>query len=110
MFFEGYISQNLDSAEVSHGIGIFCRFFALKDFLSYRPLKKVWADPPTAVRFRVNGGGNETDVLDMGGFCGTGGGMYMMYWRWDSHDVLEMGCAVYGVYWRWDANDVLEGV
>jgi hypothetical protein len=28
-------------------------FFALKDFLSNRPLKSVWADPPTAVRFRV---------------------------------------------------------
>jgi hypothetical protein len=31
----------------------FCRFFALKDFLKYRPLKIVWADPPTAVRVRV---------------------------------------------------------
>ncbi len=24
--------------------------------MSYRPLKKVWADPPTAVRFRVKKG------------------------------------------------------
>jgi hypothetical protein len=53
MFFEGYISHDLDSAEVFRGIGIFCRFFALKVFLSYRHLKKVWADTPTAVRFRV---------------------------------------------------------
>jgi hypothetical protein len=53
-FFEGYITQDIDSAEVFRGIGNFCRFFALKDFLSYRPLKIVWADPPTAVRFRVN--------------------------------------------------------
>ncbi len=52
-FFEGYITQDLDSAEVFCGIGICCQFFALKDFLSYRPLKKMWADPPTAVRFRV---------------------------------------------------------
>jgi hypothetical protein len=29
--------------------------FCTKDFLSYRPLKRVWADPPTAVRFRVKG-------------------------------------------------------
>ncbi len=53
-FFEGYITLDLDSADIFHGIGIFCRIFALKDFLSYRPLKKVWADWPTAVRFRVN--------------------------------------------------------
>jgi hypothetical protein len=52
-FFEGYITQDLDAAEVIRGIGTFCRFFALKDFLSYRPLKQVWADLPTAVRFRV---------------------------------------------------------
>jgi hypothetical protein len=52
-FVEGYISQDLDSENVFRGIGIFCQFFALKDFLSYRPLKTVWADPPTAVRFRV---------------------------------------------------------
>jgi hypothetical protein len=52
-FFEGYITQEKDSAEVFRGIGIFCRFFALQDFLSYRSLKKVWADPPTAVRVRV---------------------------------------------------------
>jgi hypothetical protein len=53
-FFEGYITLDLDSAEVFRGIDIFCRFFAFKDFLSYRPLKIVWADRPTAVRFRVN--------------------------------------------------------
>ncbi len=52
-FFEGYLTLDLDSADVFRGIGIFCRFFALKDFLSNRPLKKVWADRPTAVRFRV---------------------------------------------------------
>jgi hypothetical protein len=45
MFFEGYITLDFDSAEDFRGIGIFCRFFALKDFLSYRPLKRVWADP-----------------------------------------------------------------
>jgi hypothetical protein len=28
-FFEGYITQDKDSEEVFHGIGIFCRFFAL---------------------------------------------------------------------------------
>jgi hypothetical protein len=53
MFFEGYITLDLESADVFRGIGIFCRFFALKDFLSYRPLKKVWADLHTAVRCRV---------------------------------------------------------
>jgi hypothetical protein len=53
MFFEGYITLDLDSAEVFCGIGIFCRFFALQDFSSNRRLKKVWADPPTAMRFRV---------------------------------------------------------
>jgi hypothetical protein len=52
-FFEGYITQDLDSGDVFRGIDIFCRFFVLKDFLSYRPLKQVWADLPTAVRFRV---------------------------------------------------------
>ncbi len=51
-FLEGYITQDLDSA-VFRGLGIFFRFFALKDFLSYRSLKIVWADQPTAVRFRV---------------------------------------------------------
>jgi hypothetical protein len=53
-FFEGYLTLDLDSADVFRGIHIFSGFFALKDFLSYRPLKKVWADQPTAVRFRVN--------------------------------------------------------
>jgi hypothetical protein len=53
MFSKGYITPDFDSAEVFRGIGVFCQFFALKDFLSYRLLKKVWADPPTAVRFRV---------------------------------------------------------
>ncbi len=53
-FFEGNITLDLDSADIFHGIGIFCRFLALKDFLNNRPLKKVWADWPTAVRFRVN--------------------------------------------------------
>jgi hypothetical protein len=53
MFFEGYLTLDLDSAGIFRGIGIFCRFFALKDFLRNRPLKKVWADRPTAVRFRV---------------------------------------------------------
>ncbi len=38
-FFEGYITQDIDSAEVFHGIDNFCRFFALKDFLSYGPWK-----------------------------------------------------------------------
>ncbi len=52
-FFEGYITLDLDSTGGFRGIGIFCRFFALKDFLSYRPLKKVWADRLTAMRFRV---------------------------------------------------------
>jgi hypothetical protein len=53
MFFEGDLTLEKYSTEVFRGIGIFCRFFALKDFLSYRPLKIVWADPPTAVWFRV---------------------------------------------------------
>ncbi len=53
-FLEGYLTLDLDSAGIFRGIGIFCRFFALKDFLRNRPLKKMWADPPTAVRFRVN--------------------------------------------------------
>jgi hypothetical protein len=52
-FFEGYITQDNDSAEVFRGIDPFCQFFALKDFLSYRPLKIVWTDQPTAVRIRV---------------------------------------------------------
>ncbi len=52
--FWGYITQDIDSAEVFYGIDHFCRFFALKDFLSYRPLKLVWTDPPTTVRVRVN--------------------------------------------------------
>jgi hypothetical protein len=52
--FEGYITQDSDSAEVFCGIDNFCQFFALKDILSYRPLKIVWADRPTAMRFRVN--------------------------------------------------------
>jgi hypothetical protein len=51
--FEGYLTLDLDSAEVFRGIRIFCRFFALKDFLRNKPLKNVWADSPTAVRFRV---------------------------------------------------------
>ncbi len=54
-FLEGYLTLDLDSPGNLRGIGIFCRFFALKDFLRNRPLKKVWADRPTAVRFRVNG-------------------------------------------------------
>jgi hypothetical protein len=58
-FFEGDITLDFDSGEDFHGIGIFCRFFALKDFMRYRPLKRVWADPPTAVRFRVKGGPTE---------------------------------------------------
>jgi hypothetical protein len=52
-FLEGYLTLDLDLAGIFRGIGICCRFFALKDFLRNRPLKKVWADPPTAVRFRV---------------------------------------------------------
>ncbi len=52
-FLEGYLTLDLYSEGIFHGIGIFCRFFALKDFLRNRPLKKVWADRPTAVRFRV---------------------------------------------------------
>ncbi len=53
VFFEGYITHDINSAEVSHGIDISCRYFALKDFLSYRPLKIVGADLPTAMRVRV---------------------------------------------------------
>jgi hypothetical protein len=52
-FFEGCITQDIYSAEVFHGIDHFCRFFALNDFLSYNPLKKVWEDLSTAVRVRV---------------------------------------------------------
>jgi hypothetical protein len=54
MFFEGYITQDIYSAEGFRGIDYFCRSFALKDFLSYNSLKIVWADLPTAVRVRVN--------------------------------------------------------
>ncbi len=54
-FFEGYLTLDLDSADIFRGIGIFLLIFALKDFFSNRPLKKVWADRPTAVRFRVKG-------------------------------------------------------
>ncbi len=50
MFFEGYLTLDLDSAEDFHGKGIFFRFSALKDFLRYEPLKNLWADPPTAVK------------------------------------------------------------
>ncbi len=42
-----------DSEENIRGIDNFCRFFALTDFLSYRPLKIVWADLPMTVRVRV---------------------------------------------------------
>jgi hypothetical protein len=62
-FSEGYITQELDSAEVFRGLGIFCRFFALEDFLSNRPLKIVWADRPTAVRFRVKGDTKDFTVI-----------------------------------------------
>jgi hypothetical protein len=55
VFFEGYTIQYNDSAEVFHGIERFCHFFLLKDILSYRPLKIVWTDPPTALRVRVKG-------------------------------------------------------
>jgi hypothetical protein len=55
-FYECSITLDFDSGEDFRGIGIFCQFFALKDFMSYRPLKKVWADRPTAVRFRVKKG------------------------------------------------------
>ncbi len=44
----------MDSADVFHKIAYFCRLFALQTFLSYRPLKRVWADPPSAVRISVN--------------------------------------------------------
>jgi hypothetical protein len=54
MFFEGYITHDIDSAEVFHGIDNFCQFFALKDFLSFRSKKMVWADLPTAMRVRVD--------------------------------------------------------
>jgi hypothetical protein len=67
-FIEGYITQDLDPAEVVFGIGIFCRFFALKDFLSYGPLKQVWADPPTAVRFRDNGEEADEPIRGLG-YC-----------------------------------------
>jgi hypothetical protein len=46
-----YITQDNDSADVFLGIDNFCQFFAFKDFLSYRPLKIVWADLPTAKDF-----------------------------------------------------------
>ncbi len=59
-FFDGYLTLDLDLAEVFRGIRICWRFFALKDFLRYKPLKNVWADSPTAVRFRVKGNGGNS--------------------------------------------------
>jgi hypothetical protein len=41
----------MESADVFHKIAYFCR---LLQFLSYRPLKRVWADPPSAVGVSVN--------------------------------------------------------
>ncbi len=54
MFLEGYIAPDMDSAEFLHGMADICQFFAFKNFLTYRPKKKVWADWPTIERVRVN--------------------------------------------------------
>jgi hypothetical protein len=35
MFVERYITQNIDSAEVLHGIDNFCQFFALFKFKAF---------------------------------------------------------------------------
>ncbi len=79
-FYECSITLDFDSGEDFCGIGIFCRFFALKDFLSYKPLKKVWADRPTAVRFRVK----QEKLLGGGkGNGGVGGGGVSIQPTWD---------------------------
>jgi hypothetical protein len=49
---EGYTTEEIDSAEVFRGI-IFADFFLLQDIFGYRPLEKVWANPPAALRVRV---------------------------------------------------------
>ncbi len=54
MFLERYIAQDIDSAEVFHGIADFFHFFALKGPLRYRLLKIVWADSPNGMRVKVN--------------------------------------------------------
>jgi hypothetical protein len=44
--------------------------FLLKTFLTYMPLKKVWADRPTAVRFRVKGAlSGDLDWLQVAWMC-----------------------------------------
>jgi hypothetical protein len=50
---EWFITQDIESTEVFCGICIFCGFFTVKDFLSYRPSKIVWADLPMARKVRV---------------------------------------------------------
>jgi hypothetical protein len=52
-FFKGYITQDAESAEIFRGIDDVCQLFALQYFLSYKPLKLLWADPPTAMRVWV---------------------------------------------------------
>jgi hypothetical protein len=51
--FERYITQHIDSADIFSGLANFFQFFSLHTFLTYGPLKTVWADPATAVRVRV---------------------------------------------------------
>jgi hypothetical protein len=51
--FEGYITQHIDSADIFRVLANFFLFFSLQTFLTYRPLKTVWADPPKVVRVRV---------------------------------------------------------
>ncbi len=53
-YLEGYTTQRIYSADIFCGIAGFLTIVLLKTFLSYRPLKNMWADPPTAMRFRVN--------------------------------------------------------
>jgi hypothetical protein len=52
-FFKGYITQDAESAEIFRGIDDVCQLFALQYFLSSKPLKILWADPPTAMRIWV---------------------------------------------------------
>jgi hypothetical protein len=52
-FLKGYTAEEINSEDIFRGIAYFFRFFALKTFLSYLPLKVVWADPPTPVSVRV---------------------------------------------------------
>ncbi len=52
MLFEGYRLKGSVHKTIFRGIAPF-QFFLLHTFPSYRPLKKLWVDSPTAVSDRV---------------------------------------------------------